>query len=249
MRRAAPAAFACAALLALAPGRAGAAPSASLADSIARMIPEGAVTVDILTPDYPHDIEAIAKKLDAARRGNPKFFQSWIAQHPGGPPPYDPRLGVSKAEYEHYLAASRTTHYTVRTRGRLTFERAGRARRWTMHGWGLLDALEGTVIDLDRGVVTSLRTGDLPLLGASAPETADAPLPWRWYAVWKAQHVVGDPRNKGQALAASLHMGPLGRGDSTAIYWAVRRFNRGQRIADEFLLVRFPSPRAGALLR
>lgn len=228
-----------AALLALALASAPPARAASLADSIAALVPAGPVTVDVLTPQYSPEMQAIALKLDKARRDNPRFFQAWIARHPGGPPPWNPALGVTKDEYETYLREGRTANYTVRVRGTLTFERAGKARKWTLKGWGVLSAVDGLVIDLDAGRAQSPRAGVLPLVGSAAPNVEEVSLHWGWYAVWKAQHATGDPAKGGQALQASLHMGPLDQGRSTGLYWVMRRFNNGRRLDDEFLLLRW----------
>jgi hypothetical protein len=222
----------------LLPASAGAV-SAGLADSIARLIPDGPVTVDILTPQYSPRMEQIANKIDAARRANPRFFQAWIARHPGGAPPWNPVFGVTRIEYDEYIREGRIAAFVVSSRARLTFERAGRARRWTLRGWGKLAPLEGLVLDIDGGRVVSRRAGTLPFFGVSAPDDAGVQLKWRWFAAWKASHVMGDPVKGGQALQASFHVGPLDDGRTTGMYWVMRRFNGGRKLADEFLLVRF----------
>lgn len=227
----------------LSPAPAHAAVRPSLADSIARLLPDGEVPVEILTPQYSERMSEIARKIDSARRANPRFFQGWLAAHPGGPPPWNPAFGVTRAEYEDYLREGRTASFKIRQRARLTFTRNGRSHVWKLTGWGLLGPVNTMVIDADQGMVASPRSGVLPLIGVSAPNEPGVQLPWLWYAVWRAEHVVGDPRKGGQALQASLHIGPLGDGHTTGLYWVSRRFNGGTRLADEFLLLRFPSGR------
>ena len=117
----------------------------------------------------------------------------------------------------------------------------GKARRWTLRGWGKLQAINGTVLDLDRNTVTN-RRGTLNAVGIASPD-GSASLPWKWYGVWKSTHKVGDPAHGGQALNASLHFGPLAGGRSAGMYWAYRRFNGGRQMDDEFLLIRFPLER------
>jgi hypothetical protein len=224
--------------LVLAAAPADAAMRPGLADSLAALVPNGAVPVDILTPQYSPRMQDIALRIDEARRADPKFFQAWLAAHPGGPPPWNVAFGVTRAEYEEYLRVGQHVPYVVRSRSTLTFTRAGRARRWTLHGWGLLAPLEGVVLDVDGEQVTAVRTGPLPFLGISAPDE-ETPLHWRWFATWKAHHVMGDPAKGGQALQASFHLGPLDDGRVTGLYWVMRRFNRGRKLADEFLLLRF----------
>ena len=83
--------------------------------------------------------------------------------------------------------------------------------------------------------------GDLPFFGIAQPTDPGVQLPWNWYGVWKATHVIGDPRRNGQSSTAGLHIGPLGDGRMVGLYWATRRLNRGRQLADEFLLLRFPA--------
>ena len=211
------------------------------ADRVAALIPDGVVTAEVLTPDYSQHMQEISRQLMNAAQADPVWFQSWIAKHPHGPMPWHPNLGVTKLDYEIYLREGRAAKFVVRTRVRLTFERAGRARRWKLHGWGLLTPLEGLTIDLDRGHAISPHWGDLPFLGLAQPTDPGAQLPWNWYGVWKASHVVGDPRKTGQVASAGLHIGPLGDGSRVGLYWSTRRLNRGRQLADEFLLVRFPA--------
>ncbi|HTR96739.1 MAG TPA: hypothetical protein VMH61_02460 [Candidatus Acidoferrales bacterium] len=211
------------------------------ADQIGGIIPDGPVTADVMVPHYSPAMEAVSRKLIEAAQQNPKWFQAWVAQHPQGTLPWHPNFGVTRAQYDAYIRSGRTASYEVSYRARLTFERDGRARRWKLHGWGQLAPLDGVVLDVDGGRVFSPRVGALPWLGISQPNEPDVPLQWRWYGVWKAQHEIGDPRTTGQAMVASLHIGPLGDGRNVGLYWVMRRFNRGRRLVDEFLLLRFPA--------
>jgi hypothetical protein len=211
------------------------------ADRVAALIPDGTVTAEVLTPDYSQRMQEISRRLMNSAQADPVWFQQWMAKHPQRPLPWHPNLGVTKPEYELYLREGRAAKFVVRTRVRLAFERKGISRFWTLHGWGLLTPLEGLTVDLDRGHAVSPRWGDLPFYGVAQPTDTGVQLPWSWYGVWKAQHVVGDPRKTGQSSAASLHIGPLGEGRMVGLYWQTRRLNRGRQLADEFLLLRFPA--------
>ena len=216
---------------------------AAEADRIAALIPDGAVTAEVLTPDYSQRMQEISRRLMNSAQADPVWFQGWMAKHPRGPVPWHPNLGVTKPEYDLYLREGNAAKFAVRTRVRLTFERKGIARCWTLHGWGLLTPLEGLTIDLDRGHAVSPHWGDLPFFGIAQPTDPGVQLPWNWYGVWKATHVIGDPRRNGQSSTAGLHVGPLGDGRMVGLYWATRRLNHGRQLADEFLLLRFPAPR------
>ena len=230
-------ALALGALLASAPGVA----RATDADRIAALIPDGMVTAEVLTPDYPQPMQEITRRMINAAQANPSWFQSWVAQHPHGDLPWHPNLGVTKAEYELYQTEGRASKYAVRTRVQLTFERQGTGRHWTLKGWGLLTPINGLSIDLDAGQVITTRWGNLPFIGISQPNEPGVRLPWNWYGVWKSSHQIGDPKKGGQAMAASLHVGPLGDGKMVGMYWVTRRLNKGRQLSDEFLLLRFPA--------
>lgn len=212
-------------------------------DSLAALLPDGAVTVEILAPHYTTRIEGLAARMQASARRNPAWFQAYTRAHPVPPLPWHPNLGVTRAEYQEWILGSRDAPMAVTQRATLRFVREEARRRWTLQGWGKLTPLNGLLIDLERNEVGGKR-GPLIGLGVIAPDDpAKAPLDWRWYGAWKAAHRVGDTQQQGQAMSASLHFGPLADGASVAMYWTYRRYNNGARLDDEFLLVRFPRPR------
>lgn len=212
-------------------------------DSLASLLPEGAVTVEILAPKYAQRIEAIAGRMQSSARRNPAWFQAYTRRFPVAPLPWHPNLGVTREEYREYLIGSKGAPMVVTQRATLTITRERARRRWRLQGWGKLTPVNGIVIDLERNEVESKR-GSMPGLGVTTPDAAsDTPLAWRWYGVWKAAHKMGDPLRGGQAMSASLHLGPLGDGATVALYWTYRRYNNGARLDDEFLLLRFARPR------
>lgn len=211
-------------------------------DSLATLLPDGPVTVEVLAPKYGVRIEGIAARMQAAARRDPAWFQAFTRANPRPPLPWHPNLGITRAEYQEYLIGSRSAPMAVTQRATLRFRRREARRIWQLEGWGKLTPVNGLVIDLERNEAGGKR-GPLPGLGLAAPqEVHDASLGWRWYGVWKATHQVGDPRKRGQAMSATLHLGPVGDGRQVALYWTYRRFNNGARLDDEFLLLRFPRP-------
>lgn len=53
----------------------------------------------------PPEIDKYVAKVETAARKDPKWFRDFSAQaKPGAPLPYDERLGLTKAEYDQYLA-------------------------------------------------------------------------------------------------------------------------------------------------
>ncbi len=231
-------------LLGAALAAAGALPSGRAAlDSLASLLPQGPVVVDILAPHYSERVERIAGRMQAAARSDPAWFQAWTRSHPRPPLPWHPNLGVTRAEYQEYLLGSRDAPMAVAQRATLRFDRQSGRRIWRLSGWGKLTPVNGLVIDLERNQLDGKR-GVLQGMGVAEPEQgSDAPLAWGWYGVWKASHVVGDPLKGGQAMNASLHLGPLGDGSRVGLYWTYRRYNNGARLDDEFLLLRFTRPR------
>lgn len=215
----------------------------SAADSVARLIPSEPVVVEILSPKYSKAVEDIAVQMEAAARRNPGWFQAYTHRH-NRPLPYHPNLGVPKPAYQQYLDEAANTPLAVTQRATLTFKRQGKGARWVLSGWGKLAPINGTVIDLDQGYARN-RRGTLALIGTASPtELAQgARLDWSWFGTFRSSHKVGKVSVGGQALVASLHIGPLEDGRNVGLYWAYRRFNGGKQMDDEFLLLRWAIPK------
>ena len=215
----------------------------SLAERVAPWLPNGSVTVDILTPSYDRQTEDTAVRLYAAARRNPAWFQAYSRRYTGGDMPWHPNLGVSRVEYARFQIASRQVGVSVSQRATLRFERLKGGHRWLLHGWGKLQPLEGMLIDLDANAVTTPRRGALVGQGIGEPREGSRPtLPWRWYAAWASSHRVGNPLRGGQSLDATLHIGPIDNG-ATALYWTYRRIQPGAPLQDEFLMLRWSNRR------
>jgi hypothetical protein len=223
-------------------GAAASAPRVSdSAAALAALIPDTTVVVEILRPDYSQDIEKIAVRMHAAARRDPEWFQGYLARY-RGTPPWHARLGVTRSDYDRYIAASRITPVSVQQRARLRFQRDGAGRRWILSGWGLLAPLTNVVIDLDADRAIG-RFGALPWQGVTRPDPdAHASLDWQWFGEFVSSHTVGDPRRGGKALQNTLALGPLGDGSMVGLYWTVRRIGMGERFDDQFLLLRYARP-------
>jgi len=206
-------------------------------DSLAALIPNGTVETELLTPVYTQRVMELTKKLVAAQRANPGWFQAYMRQPQ--PRPWHPNLGLTRLEYEEYLREGRRVTMSVRGRERLTFQRVGQARRWIVHGRFVLKALDGIILDLD-GRRSGSSLGALPFYGIMRPTSSDASLDWSWYGVWKAFPAAG---SRGPASTASLHMGPVDGGRNVALYWVARRPDPRSMMQDEFVLLRYPTPR------
>ncbi len=212
------------------------------AQALESLIPDTTVVVEILRPDYSQEVEKIAVGIHAAMRRDPGWFQNYLARH-DGTPPWHPKLGVSAEDYARYIEASKRTPVSVQQRAKLTFIRDGTRRRWVMKGWGLLAPLSNVVIDLDRDRAIG-RFGSLPWKGVSRPDPEQpTSLDWVWFGEFVSSHVVGDPRLGGKALQNTLTIGPVAGGRQVGMYWTVRRLGMGNRIDDQFLLLRFARPR------
>ncbi len=212
------------------------------ADSLAALIPDSTVTVEILAPGYSKRAEGFAVRIEAAARQNPSWFQAYTRSHPRGAPPWHPNLGITRAEYTEYLMDARSTPMVVTQRTTLRFVRIGTGRRWRLKGWGKLAPLEGSVLNLEVNRVEG-RRGRLDGMGIAYASTSDeTSLPWRWYGVWKSARPSGGPSGA-PTSGASLHLGALADDRNVGLYWTFRRFDARARLEDEFLLLRYPKPR------
>ena len=93
--------------------------AATFADSVAALIPDTTVTVDILTPGYSKRMQELSQRLLMAARANPAWFESYTQSH-RQPLPWHPNLGLRRTEYEEYLAGSKASGYVVRQRANVS---------------------------------------------------------------------------------------------------------------------------------
>lgn len=113
-------------------------------------IHEGRFLADVMAPVAPPRMAELAARLQEAAKANPEWFREQVKQsRPGEPLPYDPRMGLSQAEYSDFIAMS----------GQMTMEKQGEGEIsiipmgdgvFTIDGGPRMPDLKGVEIDFAR---------------------------------------------------------------------------------------------------
>jgi hypothetical protein len=81
---------------------------AELPPDVIRLLPSDGVTVDVMQPAFSKRLQELAVKLQAALAKDPEWAQSHVSKaKPGEPLAYDEKLGLTKEEYDEFLALTK----------------------------------------------------------------------------------------------------------------------------------------------
>ena len=118
--------------------------------SVQQLIPAGRYQVDVMERVFPKQLTVILQKMKAAAAAHPKEFQA-LASHkdPTKPLPYDPVLGITRAEYVQLNTLQPTSQKTGT--GELQIDAKDGQRLFKASA--AISALNGMTIDLNRGIV------------------------------------------------------------------------------------------------
>lgn len=126
-------------------------PFASPSD-IAALVPADGASVDIMQLAYPRRFVELSIKLKRGVAENPEWWINAVETAPRGEPvPYDPRLGLTRDEYDEYLAVGKRATLSKVKSTSLRVTRAG--NRFTFDGGKDLPDLTGVELDLTSDIV------------------------------------------------------------------------------------------------
>jgi hypothetical protein len=214
--------------------------SPELLRSLPGLLLPGEYRAEVLELVVPPRLEALSAKTVAAMQADPKWTQEYVRRHatknPGGPLPFHPKLGLTQAEHEEFLALADEQQLAPTSTFPLTIARTGDTVRFrtTDYRHRGLNELE---IDLAGG---RLRT---PIATVPAPVPMPAGTTGRNLGPWKGvdwHHESGDPgRLTGQSTRLSLgHTPETGH---VVIEYRLNVINAGLPVRREAMLFRFPS--------
>jgi hypothetical protein len=127
--------------------------SAPSLDPARALIPPGEVRADIMDVHPSARMEALAAKFNAAARADPNGFLRRIQDAGAGQPlPYDPALGLTKAEYDEFLRDSKELRLEKVGESTLRFASVGDSRFRVVAG-DALPQLSDVIIDLKRDAI------------------------------------------------------------------------------------------------
>lgn len=113
-------------------------------------IHEGRFMADVMEPLAPPRMAELAARLQQAAQDNADWFREQVKlAKPGEPLPYDPRMGLSQAEYADFLAMSGQMTMQKQGEGEITIIAIGDGV-YRLDGGPKLPDLAGIEIDLGR---------------------------------------------------------------------------------------------------
>lgn len=120
---------------------------------IGELIPRGVVEVDVMDFSFPARLFELAEKLQSSVARNEAWWYNHVQNTPPGEPlPYDPRMGLSKSEYEEFLRLGASPTLVKIAESTLEFSWIN-GKRVRITGPEMLWILDGVEIDLDSDSV------------------------------------------------------------------------------------------------
>jgi hypothetical protein len=190
-----------------------------------RLLPAVEVTADVMELGAPPRMQELTQRIREAAARNPEWFEEHVAKAtPGEPLPYDPRLGVSEAEYREYLQLIKTALTMVKVKEtRLRFRQQAEGV-YTVEAAGMPD-LAGITIELKKDRV---RTPFGVLGPGTTIENRDdnGPTgPWTG-----TQWALEQQSSENSATVAKLAVGRLSRDGRGILYYTAREIAGGKLV-------------------
>jgi hypothetical protein len=143
---------------------------------VATLLPSDGVTVDVMQPDFPKRAQQLAMKIQGALAKDPVWTKSHVSKaKPGEPLPYDEKLGLTRAEYEEFLAFTKKGGMTKVATAKIRVQRDG-DRVVLQFGKRFL-AMERIEVDLkkDSASAPAGMLADRKVIVASSEQAATGP--------------------------------------------------------------------------
>ncbi len=196
------------------------------------LLPRDGAVVDVMELVFPDRQKESAKQIQQTVQKDPDWFLSHIKKaKPGEPLPYDPRLGVTKREYEEFLKlAEEVTLKKVRT-AKLSVARNG--NRIALDGGRALPHLKSVELDLDADSVAT-PFGDARVretIKASEGQKATGPLNG---LAWRLETLEENPLN---GTVVKFSLGRLEKTDRGILYYDVKQVDPGSKTRITYILL------------
>ncbi len=182
----------------------------------------------------PPEIDKFVAKVEIAAKKDSKWFREFSATaKPGEPLPYDERLGLSKPEYDEYLALWNKREFKGIAEVMLLL-RQGPGDTWSINSTGEA-SLFSTIRYTAKDDVFRSPNGELKRIADIKADSSSILGEWTGME-WKFEEETGLGKTK-----ENLALGRLG-GDKYGliVYRAQELSSEGTRLLDKSLVVRFP---------
>lgn len=186
----------------------------------------------------PQEIDKYIGKVDIAARKDPKWFREYSSQSkPGLPLPYDERLGLSKEEYDQYLALWAKRQFKP-VEEVLVLLRPGDGNSWSLTCTGKASMLSTLRFDPKADVFHS-PNGDLKRIEDIKPDANSILGEWSGRE-WKFEEETSLGKTK-----ENIALGRFAGNKYGIIVYRIQELSsEGTRLLDKSLVLRFPLGKA-----
>jgi hypothetical protein len=182
----------------------------------------------------PQEIDKFIAKVEAAARKDPEWFREHSKQaKPGVPLPFDERLGLTRAEYDEYLALWAKREFKPKEEVMLLL-RQGSGNTWTISATGTASQLTTLRYSPDQDVFRS-PSGELKRLEDIKADAQSILGAWSGHE-WKFEEDTGLVKLKENLAIGQMEVGNFG----LIVYRAQEISSEGTRLLDKSLVIRFP---------
>jgi len=182
----------------------------------------------------PEEIDKFIAKVEEAARKNPDWFREHSKQaKPGVPLPFDERLGLTRAEYDEYLALWAKREFKPAVEVMLLLRR-GSGGTWTVSATGPASQLTTLRYSPDKDVFRS-PNGELKRLEDIKADAQSILGAWSGHE-WKFEEDTGLVKLKENFAIGQMESGNFG----LVVYRAQEISSEGTRLLDKSLVIRFP---------
>jgi hypothetical protein len=186
----------------------------------------------------PPEIEKYVAKVEAAARKDPKWFREFSGQSKSGTPlPYDERLGLTKAEYDEYLALWEKREFKPKEQVMLLL-RQSTGDTWSITSTGAA-SLFSTLRYNSKNDVFRSPNGEMKRIEDIKADSSSILGAWSGLE-WKFEEETGLGKIKENFAIGRLADNNYG----LIVYRAQELSTEGTRLLDKSLIVRFPLGKA-----
>lgn len=218
-----------------------AAPPASANISLATLLPPGRIRVALMQPEPSPHLAQLSRKMQEGIRKNPQWFMAEIQKvKPGQNIPYDPRLNLTREEYNALNHPAPQTQLRKVGSGTITIRSVGTRRVLT--GDPKLFGLSGIEIELQRSTVKTplgvLNT--LTLVKANGGQSAEAT--WNGFA-WKLDTMMHrETPTQTTGTTAEFTIGKLVKSGRIQLTYKAQQMNGGKPQSNFAYLLHYSAP-------
>ena len=188
----------------------------------------------------PAEIDKYVAKVEAAARKNTEWFREFSAKaKPGVPLPYDERLGLTKEEYEEYLALWNKREFKP-AEDVVLMLRQSSDENWSLISTGAAGSLSTLRYSAKDDVFRS-PNGELKRIDDINADPASILGAWTGKE-WKFEEETSLGKTK-----ENFAIGRMGDGKHGLVVYRVQELSsEGTRLLDKSIVIRFPVDASGA---